>query len=318
MSNSIAHSITLATPHMAPGAVRAASRMSISRKLLLAFLCFSLISASLGAYAIRSIVTLGHVTDQAMDGALLSIGHARSASAGFIALGAAVAHHRALADQAGLQQRISDLSGTLDEDLAAIIQSAATPQAAQAAGAARAAIVDWRAAGGLTDAGVADADRAAALGQIANRRLERLIDHAARDALEFQERARTEVADAKFHTLLSTCAALILGGMITTLLARSAIGLVASASAEACHIAAEYAETNLPSRGASKSGALLTTIGTMRDNIEAMTVLELAERQRAKSIPAKIVVQSSKNVEGRKRAEVISALSATDSASGVF
>lgn len=266
MSNSFAHFTTLAKPRTVSGGMRTALHLPIRRGILLALLCISLVTASLGAYAVRNIVALGNLTDQAIDDALMSIGHARSASAGFVALKAAVARHRAFPDQAELPLRISALSTMLDENLAAITQGASTPQAAQAAAVASTAIADWRAAGGLTDAGPNDGVRLDALAQVANRRLERLIDHAARDGLEFQERIQAKVADAKFQTLLWTCAALILGGMTAMLLARRIVGFVVSISAAACRLAAEYAETKSSKVGANGSGALLTTIGTMRDN----------------------------------------------------
>ncbi len=55
MSISIAHPGTLATAPTILGAMRTRLRLTIRRKILLAFLCMGGITGSLGAYAVRSI-----------------------------------------------------------------------------------------------------------------------------------------------------------------------------------------------------------------------------------------------------------------------
>lgn len=301
MATSIAQLTLLAKPHTASAAARPAARLTIRRKILLAFLCLSVVTASLGAYAIRSVVELGYLTDQAIEGALLSIDCARSASAGFIALEAAVAGTTRLPSQAGLQLHVNALSKALDEKLAVVAQRAFTPEAAQIAAAASTAVANWRAAvaepagSGTTDA----------LAQAANRRLERLVDRAAGDVLEYQARAQAEVADAKFQMLLWTCAAMVLGGMIVTVLARRITGLIVDVSAALCRIAAGHADTNLPSVGADELGAMLTTIRTMQANIVAMTALEAAARHSKGPAPAVATEKSNRGMVGRKRAVVV-------------
>lgn len=314
MAISIAQLTLLAKPHTASATARPAAHLTIRRKILLAFLCLSVVTASLGAYAIRSVVALGYLTDQAIEGALLSIDCARSASAGFIALEAAMAGNTRLPYQAEQQLRVNALSKALDEELAVVAQRAFTPEAAQVASAASTAVASWRAA----VAEPAEDGRADALAQIANRRLERLVDRAAGDVLEYQARAQAEVADAKFQMLLWTCAAMVLGGMIVTVLARRIMGLVADVSAALCRIAAGHVDTNLPSVGADELGAMLTTIRTMQANIVAMTALEAAARHSKKPTPALATEKSTRGMVGRKRVLAVNAPSMADNVKAIF
>jgi len=127
--------------------------------------------------------------------------------------------------------------------LAAVAQRALTPQAAQAANAAVAAIIGWRSGTGLTPLGtVANGGRMevqshAIPSQIVNRRLDRLIDRAAGDGLEFQERARTKAAEARSLALLATGAAIVLAGIIAALLVRRVMRLAIGNSAMTSRIA---------------------------------------------------------------------------------
>ena len=235
MAITIAQLTLPAKPHKAPEEARPAAHLTIRRKILLAFLCLSVVTASLGAYAIRSVVALGSLSD--------------------------------------------------------------------------AAVADWRAAvaepaeGGLADA----------LSLIANRRLERPVDHTASDGLAYQLRARAEVVDAKFQMLLWICATTVLGGMIVTVLARRITGLIAGLSAVLCRIVAGHADTNLPSVGADELGAMLTTIRTMQTNIVAMTALEAAARHSKGPVPAAAAEKSARGLTGRKSATAVNAPSAAHS-----
>lgn len=303
MAISTAQLTLLSKPQTAFATARPAAHLTIRRKILLAFLCLSVVTASLGAYAIRSVVALGYLTDQAIEGALLSIDCARSASAGFIALEAAVAGNARLPHQAEPQLRVNALAKALDDELAVVAQRAFTPETAQIASAASTAVANWLAA----VAEPVEGGRPEALAQIANRRLERLVDRAAGDVLEYQASAQAEAADAKFQMLLWTCAAMVLGGMIVTVLARRITGLIAGVSAALCRIATGHVDTNLPSVGADELGAMLTTIRTMQANIVAMTALEAAARHSKGPVQAAATEKSARGMTGRKRALVVRA-----------
>ena len=199
----------------------------------------------LGAYAICNVATVGQLTDQAIDAALVSISDARAASVDFNAVEVAMARSRTLPHQAGLQPRIDSLLKLLDRDLAALAERAATPQAAQAAADARVAVVRWRVAEGLNAAETSDENRTGALARTANRQLERLINYAAGDGLQLQERARATLLKARSRLLLGTCLALALGALVAAVLARQIVVLIGNATDAAGGIAAGrlYART---------------------------------------------------------------------------
>jgi len=308
MSISIAHPTALA--HLAltraPGLcgnVRAGLPL-IRRTLLLAFLCMGGITATLGAYAVFSISAVGHLSNQAMDGVLMSTGYARAASADFSALEIAMVRYKAHPEQGELPERIEHLSKALDEDLAAVAQCAVTPQAAQAANAAVAAIIGWRSGTGLTpirtvdDGGRMEVQSHPIPSHIVNRRLERLIDRAAGDGLELQERARAKAAEARSLALFATSAAIVVAGIIAALLARrimrlaignsamiGAIDVVVQpgddavqrgqAEATICYMARHDGLTGLPNRAALRESMDLAVAGLDRGSAFAIISIDL-------------------------------------------
>ncbi len=283
------------------GTVRTGLRLTIRRKILLAFFCMSGITASLGAYAALSIAAVGHLTEQTFDGALMSIGYARAASADFAGIEAAMARlvlRTALADQTGLRAQADDLSKALDDDLAVAAQRSLSPQAVQAAADAAGAIADWRAAAGpdVSAGSAADDRRVDALARIVNERLELLVNHVAGDGFRFRQRARAKVTEAKFLALLGTAAAVFLGCMIALLLARRIVGPVAAASAAASRIAAGQLNTHIPAAGTDELGSLLAAMATMRDNVAAMMAREVAQRRSAQTYLTDAIEGSSEGV----------------------
>jgi diguanylate cyclase (GGDEF)-like protein len=300
MSILIRHPGTLAKARSALGAARIGLRLTIRRKILLAFLCMGGITASLGAYAVFSIAMVGHLTEQTFDGALMSISYARAASADFAGIEAATARLAcgiAPADQAILAAQTDDLSRALDDDLAIAGQRSLSPQAAQAAADAAAAIADWRMAAGLEGgAGSVVSRRVDALAQTVNERFELLINHAAGDGFRFRQRAREKVAQAKSLALLGTGVAVLLAVVVAVLLARRIVGPVAAASAAASRIAAGQLDTYIPVAGTDELGALLAAMAVMRANIAAMMAREVAERRSAQACLTDAIEGSSEGV----------------------
>ena len=301
MSISIAHRNTAVMAMTAFSAVRTGLRLTIQRKIFLAFFCMSGITASLGVYAAFSIAAVGHLTEQTFDGALMSIGYARAASADFAGIEAAMArlaYRTAPAAQAGLQGQVDELSKALDDDLAVAAQRSMSPQAVQAAADVAGAIVTWREAAGL-DAAVVSPDNnrgVDALARIVNERLELLINTVAGDGFRFRERARAKLTEAKSLALLGTGLAVALGSLIAILLARRIIGPVASASAVASRIAAGQLDTHIPAAGTDELGALLAAMASMRDNIAAMMAREVAQRRSAQACLTDAIEGSSEGV----------------------
>jgi len=280
MSISIVHPGGLAQFPRMSGGVRAGLPLAIRRVILSAFLCMGVVVGGLGAHAIISIAAVGRLSDQALDGALTSIGYARAALADFAALDAATARRAAHPNQGDLPERIARSSGALDENLAVIAQRASTPQAAQAATDAAAAVAGWRASAGLTapgtmagasldapawDAPARDISARDALARFVNRRLERLVNHAAEDGLQLQERARAKATEAEWLVLLITGAAMVLGGIGVILLARRITQVVAGATTKASQLAqtCAFELVERPCGDAAERGRAEATISHM-------------------------------------------------------
>lgn len=260
-------------------------RSTIRRKIVLAFLCMSSLTGGLGAYAVTGLVSIGQLTEQTFDGALMSISYARAASADFAGIEAAIArlaHPTTTLNRADLRTTIMDLSQSLIDDLAIAGERALSPRAAEAASEAITAFAAWRATteAGVTTSGARQAD---ALAGMVHERLELLVNHATGDGFRFRQCARAKVTKARSLALAGTGAAVILGLLIAVVLTRRIIGPVAAASAAAGRIAAGQLDTPIPAAGTDELGALLSAMTTMRNSIAAMVAREVAQRRSAQA-----------------------------------
>ena len=300
MSMSLLYPSTLAQTRSALGAARVGLRLSIRRKILLAFLCMGGITACLGAYAVFSIAVMGRLTEQTFDGALMSISYARAASADFAGIEAAtarLAHGTASADRTSLLAQVDDLSQALDDDLAVAAQRSLSLQGARAAAEAAAAFADWRRAAAPNAGTEAVNDgHMDPLARTVNERLDLLVNYAAGDGFRFREQAQAKMAQAKSLALLGTVTALLLGSVVAIQLARRIIGPVAAASAAASRIAAGDLDTRIPAAGTDELGVLLAAMATMRANIAATMAQEVAQRRSAQARLTDAIEGSSEGV----------------------
>lgn len=272
-----------------PRDARAAlSRLTIRRKILLAFLCMGGLTGGLGAYVVTSIAAIGQLTERTFDGALMSIGYARAAAADFAGIEAAMARLASRTtpqSTADAQAKIRELSQSLTDDLGIATERALSPQAMQAAAAAIEAFAAWQAMSPTFTGSAGDtaSDILDAAAQAVNDRLELLVNHAAGDGFRLRQRARAKVIEAKSLALFGTAVAMVLGSAIAILLARRIMGPVAVTSAAAGRIAAGELDTHIPMTGTDEMGALLSAMAVMRDNIAAMVAREVKERRSAQA-----------------------------------
>ena len=226
MPNTLASSNTVAKPETRSGKLRSVSPLTLRRIILAVYLSVVVLMASFGAYATRSIGTLGDLTDQALGGSSLSVGDAAAQSA------------------------------------------------------------------------------SARLGQPA--------DDAVQNDFQSSGRIRAKAVEAKFLTLLWISAAVVLGGVLLTLLARRVMEALANLSAAIRRSEAGEADMNVLNGSVNAAGALRTTIGTMRANIIAMTALEAASRQTGEASSSAAIKRSNGPAVGRKRAKATVAPSTTE------
>ena len=129
---------------------RIAGRLvTIRGKLLMAFLCMTVITAALGAYAAVNIAEGARLVIETFDNSLMSISFARAAAVDFAAMEGLAARRRLITDPAAqrdLSSRIDDLADTLRDDLSVAAERSRSVRATAAAQAVGQAAAEWQAA----------------------------------------------------------------------------------------------------------------------------------------------------------------------------
>ncbi len=116
------------------------------------------------------------------------------------------------------------------------------------------------------------------------------------DGFLYRQSARATVARDVELNVAGTALALLLLALVAWALARRIVGPVAVASSVAKRIAAGKLDVAVPKGGADELGALLASMGTMRDNIKAMTEREVEQRRSAQARLADALENSQEGV----------------------
>jgi diguanylate cyclase (GGDEF)-like protein len=271
---------------------RAAARaislvMTIRGRILIAFLVMSAITATLGGYASLTIRGAGTLVDKTFDESLMSINYARAAAADFAAMQAAFARRWATSDaamRAKLDVEIDTQSGTLNDDLGVALQRAQSERARNAARNVQREVAAWiELRAHMRDGSRADVhwETLDDYARKVDEQIDLLVNYTAGDGFIYRQEARATVArDLRLNTI-GTVLALALSALVAWTLARRIVGPVAAASNVAEHIASGRLDVVIPRASADELGALLGSMGTMRDNIKAMMEREVTQRRSA-------------------------------------
>ena len=263
--------------------------MTIRGRILIAFVVMSVITAALGAYATRGISNAGLLVDKTFDESLMSINYARAAAADFSTMRAAFARRWIATSpqmRAALDREIAKLNDSLTEDIQIARQRSQSVRAAQAADNMQRAVDGWRAIcarmldGTKLDVSWETLDHYASK---VDEQIDLLVNYTAGDGFLYRQRARAAVAHDIQFNIAGTTLALLLSALVAWLLARRIVGPVAVASNVAERIAAGKLDVAVPRGSADELGALLTAMGTMRDNIKAMMDREVEQRRSAQT-----------------------------------
>jgi len=259
---------------------------TIRGQILLAFLVMTTIAGIIGVHASYRIEHGGALVTETYDGPLMAINYARAAAADF-ALMQVVAGRLALgpdeATQSLLEGQVGELKRSLIEDLEIATDRSRSPRAGQAAARAQAAVEAWDAA--RQEAGAAAqafaANPFAGYVQAADRELDLLVNYTAGDGFSYRQRARTAVSEDWWLNLAALITALLFSALVVWLLARHIVRQIAAASEVAGRIALGQLDGPMPQGGQDELGALLHSLGTMRDNLRLMVQREVTQRQSA-------------------------------------
>jgi diguanylate cyclase (GGDEF)-like protein/PAS domain S-box-containing protein len=276
--------------------------MTIRGRILIAFLIMSMITAALGGYATFGIKDAGTLVDKTFDESLMSINYARAAANDFAAMRAAFARMWIATDndmRGKLENEINTLTKTIADDLAVAVQRSQSMRAKQAAGNVQRAVTAWvNMRARLLDKTKLDADWQT-LDQYASKvdeQIDLLVNYTAGDGFIYRQMARATVARDLNLNIAGTILALVLSAMVAWALARRIVRKVAVASNVAECIATGKLDVVIPKGSADELGALLTSMGLMRDNIKTMMDREVAQRRTAQARLADALESSQEGV----------------------
>ncbi len=266
------------------------ARVTMRRRILLAFGVMGAITLVVGAQAVRSVDHAGGLVLRTFDHALMSVSYARGAATDFAAMTATLGRlHDAApgATRDAHRARLAELEDSFASDLDVARERALSARGAAAADLAAAAAASWREAIAPL---LADAD--GALGEAAwtaldplaaevSEQLDLLVEHVSGDAFLFRRAAEAEVTASLRLNIAATV--LSLGGAVALalLLARRLLGPVRAAAAAAAGIAAGRLDTPIPRAGRDELGALLGAMSVMRDAIRGRIADEQDARREA-------------------------------------
>ncbi|HTQ82805.1 MAG TPA: EAL domain-containing protein, partial [Pseudolabrys sp.] len=253
-------------------------------------------------YATFGIKDAGILVDKTFDESLMSINYARAAAADFAAMRAAFARlwiARDAATRAKLDREIEDLTKTLDEDLTIAVQRSQSNRARQAAASVRREVAAWTSMRErLLDNTKLDVnwEKLDSYSAKVDEQIDLLVNYTAGDGFLYRQTARDTVARDSNLNIAGTALALVLSALVAWALARRIVRPVAVASDVAERIAAGKLDVVIPKGSADELGALLSSMGTMRDNIKAMMAREVAQRRTAQARLADALESSQEGV----------------------
>ncbi len=276
--------------------------ITIRGRILVAFLVISMIAVVLGSYATIGIRNAGALVDKTYDQSLMSINYARAAAADFSSMRAAFARQWIAtepANRAKLANEVKRLSISLAEDLTIAAQRSHSQRAMQAAAKVQSSVVAWEnIRQSMLDRTKINANWKT-LDHHANtvdEQIDLLINYTAGDGFIYRQMAHATVAREVQLNIVGTVLALSLSALVAWLLARRIVGPVAAASRFAELIAAGKLDVVVPRGSADELGALLSSMGKMRDNIKAMMECEVAQRRSAQARLADALESSQEGV----------------------
>ena len=276
--------------------------VTIRGRILVAFLTMSLLTGSLGLYAIHGLQEAGELVNRTYDESLMSINYARAAAADFAKMRSAFARRMITRDPSvasKLDAEINDLATTLADDLGIAVDRSQSDRVVRSAKAVQEGVAIWESMRQGLDgsagknAGWDALDRQAG---VVDGQIDLLVNYTAGDGFIFRQAARTVVAQEVRFSGIAMAVALILSGFVAYLLNRRIIGPLAAASAVAERIAAGRLDDAVPTGGRDELGALLRAMATMRDNIQAMMEREVSQRRSAETLLADALQSSREGV----------------------
>ena len=257
--------------------IRQAILGSIKGRILVAFLIMSVITGTLGVFAIYDLRREGSLVSSTFDKSLMSINYARAASADFNAIQAAFARRLFTPDREArdhLDAKIEDLEKNLEDDLSIAIERAQSERVSKAGARVEKAVAAWTA----RRKGLLNGTNPQAVwnslddyADVAAAQIELLINYTAGDGFSNRQAANLAVDVNMRVDLLVTLGAVMISFLIASVLSRMILRPIDIASDVAHKIASGELDVTVPKGGAGELAALLAAMELMRGEHQAQS-----------------------------------------------
>lgn len=255
-------------------------KLSISAKLLVAFLALGAIIALQGLYGYRLLEKAGSMVVDTFDGPLMAVNYARAANYDFAQIELKLAQRVTAkpSEQAALDTEIDDLTATFRADLSVAEERSAEPDERHEIEVIKSLVARWSSARHAADATQMDV-----LSDKISHAFDLLIEFNTDHSFSSRREAAGTVVEYRNVLAAGLLGSLLLSVFISVFLARQIGRPLSQAASVANRIAAGEFETPIPTAGSDETGILLRSMKVMQDNIRVMV-----EREKARATSAEM------------------------------
>ena len=269
-----------------PGRVNTLIR-SIRGIFLLSFLIFAFLFSAFAYYAITSIQRTSTPVTRTYDRPLMAINFARSALFAFSQMDRSLARIQLASNQAERARHLAELERfrvLFAEDLAIAEERSMSVRSIWVIKQISALEHRWDTLRTYVPVSDIDAQRWAeldALATLTTEHFELLIDLTAGDGFLIRQDALQTIENSRVTNMVAVGAAMSLAILAALVLSRSILRPLGTAVAVANRIAAGELQAEIPRRGAGETGAVLSAMAVMQDNLRTMMSCEIEMRESA-------------------------------------
>ena len=260
---------------------------SIRGIFLPSFLIFALLFSTYAYYAITSIQRTSTLVTRTYDRPLMAINFARSALFAFSEMDRALARMQLASNEAERARHLAELErfrALFGEDLAIAEERSLSVRAIGVIKQIFALEHRWDTLRTDDLASDIDAQRWIELDEFAaliTEQFDLLIDLTAGDGFLIRQDALQTIDNSRMTNMVAVGAAFLLAVLAALVLSHRILRPLGTAVAVANRIAAGELQAEIPRRGAGETGAVLSAMAVMQDNLRAMMSREIAMRESA-------------------------------------
>jgi signal transduction histidine kinase/HAMP domain-containing protein len=259
-------------------------RHSIGVNIFGAFIALGLMTVIIGGYGIYVLRAAGSIVDETYDGPLMEINFARAASLDFTRMDNQALRRKIVpeAERAEVDRKTDELSQTFYDDLDVAAQRSLGARETALISEIQEAVTRWN----VLRKGQQTPEDDAEIIKTSDRVIadfDTLIELTADESFIQRRKAISAISHFRYASIALSGAAVLVGVIITLLLARGIIRPLTAAAKVADRIADGHLQTPIPIGGKDETGMLLRSMTVMQSNISEMMEREVAQRRSAQS-----------------------------------